>query len=259
MRYRYYLGDLLEMIGKTNSIFKQKLNVGLSCWGLVCAFTAAMLVTRFRRRVMYLTCTISLLICYICWTVTMQQSLEAIDAGGKNNAAAAATIFFIFAYSPCYNLGYNALTYTYMVEIWPYALRSRGIAWFQLFGRLANFFTTFVNPIGLDDIGWKWLIVYCCWLAFEICFVWFMFPETFGRTLEELTFSTFSFLTLLIPKYSLTFLAVFEDKALADKAVVAVEKVIHHEDMSIVPSNDKIGTTTQSERVEGGLNAPPKV
>jgi hypothetical protein len=76
----------------------------------------------------------------------------------------------------------------YLVELWPYALRSRGIAFFQFFGRSANFFTTFVNPIGLDNIAWKWLIVYCCWLAYEIVFVWFMFPETFGRTLEELAF-----------------------------------------------------------------------
>lgn len=75
-----------------------------------------------------------------------------------------------------------------MVEVWPYTERSRGIAVFQLFGRLAGFFTTFVNPIGLRNISWKWLIVYCCWLAYEVVFVWFLFPETAGRTLEELAF-----------------------------------------------------------------------
>ena len=76
-----------------------------------------------------------------------------------------------------------------MVEVWPYAERSRGISVFQLFGRLAGFFTTFVNPIGLESVGWRYLISYCCWLAFEVAFVYFMFPETFGRTLEELAFS----------------------------------------------------------------------
>lgn len=30
----------------------------------------------------------------------------------KSHAAAIATIFFIFAYQPAYNLGYNALTYS---------------------------------------------------------------------------------------------------------------------------------------------------
>lgn len=83
-----------------------------------------------------------------------------------------------------------------MVEIWPYTERSRGISVFQLFGRLAGFFTTFVNPIGLDSVGWRYLISYCCWLAFEVVFVYFMFPETFGRTLEELAFSKSTLLFL---------------------------------------------------------------
>lgn len=84
---------------------------------------------------------------------------------------------------------YNALTYTYLVELWPFAERSRGIAYFQLWGRLATFFTTFINPIGLDNIQWRWLIFYCCWLGFENVFIYFFFPETYGRTLEELAFS----------------------------------------------------------------------
>lgn len=48
---RYYLGDLLEMVGYTDSIVKQKFNVGNSAWNLVCGFFAAMCVRRFRRRV----------------------------------------------------------------------------------------------------------------------------------------------------------------------------------------------------------------
>jgi Na+/melibiose symporter-like transporter len=185
------------MVGHTDSVFKQKINLGNSCWSLVCAFTCALLVTRFKRRTMYLCCTCSLLVVYICWTVTMQQAMSAIDNGGQNKAAGTATIFFIFLYSPAYNLGYNALTYTYLVELWPFAERSRGIAIFQFFGRGAGFFTTFVNPIGLDNIRWKYLITYCCWLAFEIVFVWFFFPETAGRTLEELAFCKFQTLSLL--------------------------------------------------------------
>jgi sugar porter (SP) family MFS transporter len=184
----YYLGDLLAMIGQTESVFKQKINVAIACWSLVAGVTVSLLVNRFKRRTMYLVCTCSLLVVYICWTVTMERSIAGNAIGHPNKAAGAATIFFIFMYQPCYNIGYNALTYTYMVELWPYAERSRGISVFQLFGRLAGFFATFVNPIGLDNISWRWLIVYCCWLAFEICFVYFLFPETAGRTLEELSF-----------------------------------------------------------------------
>ncbi|KAI1765670.1 general substrate transporter [Hypoxylon sp. FL1150] len=208
----YYLGDLLAMIGKSDSVFKQQINLASSCWQLVCGAFVAFLVTKFKRRTMYLVCTISLLCVYISWTISMERAIAGKNAGVPNDAANVATIFWIFAYSPCYNIGYNALTYTYLVELWPFAERSRGIAFFQLFGRLAGFFTTFVNPIGLANVSWRYLISYCCFLAFETAFVYFMFPETFGRTLEELAF-------------------LFEDRALAEEATHAVEKVVvHHED-----------------------------
>jgi hypothetical protein len=178
----------MSMIGLKNSVTKQKMNVGYAAWSLVTGAIVALVVTRFKRRTLYMLCTISLLLVYTGWTVAMQKATTAEKAGGHNAAASAASAFFIFAYQPCYNIGFNALTYTYMVEIWPYMERSRGIAVFQLFGRLAGFFTTFVNPIGLKNISWKWLIVYVAWLSFEVVFCWFMFPETANRTLEELAF-----------------------------------------------------------------------
>ncbi|KEF52586.1 uncharacterized protein A1O9_11429 [Exophiala aquamarina CBS 119918] len=238
----YYLGDLLAMIGHTESTFKQKINLGNSCWSLVCGVVASLLVTRFRRRTMYMACTISLLVVYIAWTISMQQAMVAKAEKRQNQSAGVATIFFIFLYSPAYNLGYNALTYTYMVELWPYAERSRGISLFQFFGRGANFFTTFVNPIGLTNIGWKWLITYCCWLAFEIVFVWFLFPETSNRTLEELAF-------------------LFEDKALAEQAVMAVEKVVNNDDVDAVTLDTKRAEAAQTELVEEipAGQAPSKV
>lgn len=184
----YYLDDLLSLMGFTDPQFKGKLNVGITCWNFVNGMTIALLVGRFRRRAMYMTCTISLLCVYVGWTISMERFLTT-------NALAAArlTIFFIFAYSPAYNIGYNALTYTYMVELFPYAQRARGLSLFQFWGRGAGFFTTFVNPIGLEKIEWKWLLTYCCWIAFEIVVVYLLFPETSGRTLEELAFRKCTF------------------------------------------------------------------
>ncbi|RBR15285.1 hypothetical protein FVER53590_25518 [Fusarium verticillioides] len=184
----YYLGDLLQITGNDSSYFKQTINVSLSCWSLVCSFTASMLVRRFKRRHMYLACTISLLICFSSYTISMERTITAKENGGSNDAAGAASIFLLFAYSPCYCLALNTVTYTYLVEIWPYAERSRGIAVFQLFARSAEFLTTFVNPIGLANISWRYFIIYCCILAYEVVFVYFFFPETAGRTLEEATF-----------------------------------------------------------------------
>ncbi|KAL0256673.1 hypothetical protein SLS55_009069 [Diplodia seriata] len=216
----YYLDDLLTLMGFRDPQFKGKLNVGLTCWQFVNGMAVALVVKRFRRRAMYLTCTASLLAVYVGWTVSMERFLT-----GGSVVAARLTLFFIFLYSPAYNIGYNALTYTYLVELFPYAQRASGLSVFQFWGRGAGFFTTFVNPIGLEEIKWRWLLVYCCWIAFEIVVVYVLFPETSGRTLEELAF-------------------LFEDKQLADETTAAVEKQIHHEDM---PAKD--GVTSHVEAV----------
>lgn len=100
----------------------------------------------------------------------------------------------------------------YLIELFPYSQRTRGIGIEQIFGKIGGFFSNNVNPIALDALDWKFLAIYCGWIAFEFLFIYFMYPETSGRTLEELAF-------------------LFEDKELADQAVVAVEKQIHHEDM----------------------------
>ncbi|KAF2849538.1 hexose transporter-like protein [Plenodomus tracheiphilus IPT5] len=200
----YYLYFLMGLIGYKDPQFIGKVNVGLNSWNLVSAVAISLLVRRFPRRTMYLTCASSLLCCYVTWTIVVQQytTTERLELGRL-------TIAIIFIYQACYNIGYNALTYTFLVELFPFAHRAKGITIFQFFGRSAAFFTTFVNPIGLNSMKWRWLITYCVWLAFEIVFIYFMFPETYGRTLEELSF-------------------LFEDRTRADEATMHVEKQMEY-------------------------------
>jgi len=123
----YYLNDLLKLIGYTDPNFKGKLNVGLNSWNLVNAVLISLLVRRFPRRKMYLTCATSLLCCYVGWTVAMQRFLESGSA-----IAAKITIFFIFAYSPCYNIGYNALTYSKSADGCRERVGDDVLTWLQL-------------------------------------------------------------------------------------------------------------------------------
>jgi hypothetical protein len=47
----------------------------------------------------------------------MERAQTAKNAGTPNNAANIAVLFFIYAYSPCYNMGYNALTYSELARL----------------------------------------------------------------------------------------------------------------------------------------------
>jgi hypothetical protein len=50
----------------------------------------------------------------------------------------------------------------------------------------ALFFNSYVNPIALDAINWKYYIVYDCWLAFELGIVLMFYIETRNTPLEEI-------------------------------------------------------------------------
>lgn len=51
---------------------------------------------------------------------------------------------------------------------------------------VALWFNQYVNPIALSAIGWKYYIVYVCWIAFELVIVWKFFIETKNTPLEEI-------------------------------------------------------------------------
>lgn len=74
------------------------------------------------------------------------------------------------------------------MELFPYAERSRGIGVEQVFGKIGGFFSNNVNPIALTALDWKFLAIYCGWITFEFLFQFVFYPETQGRTLEELAF-----------------------------------------------------------------------
>ncbi|SPN99286.1 related to hexose transporter protein [Cephalotrichum gorgonifer] len=207
----YYSGVLFEMMGYTSDYAKTRINLANACWGLINGTIIALIVTRFPRRKMYMTSAALMCLCFIAMTVSLQKLQVAQDAGVKNTAAGISALFWYFAYNPTYNIGNNALTYTYLVELWPYAQRSRGIGVQQIFGKLAGFFSTNVNSKALDAIKWKYLAIYCGWIFFEFVIVYLLYPETSGRTLEELAF-------------------LFEDEELNHRMTSAVEKNIQYGD-----------------------------
>lgn len=179
----YYLSPILINVGITDSQTRQVINLGLTLWGALTAFTIAFLATRFPRRRIYLACTLSILTVFVIWTAS---SAQYASTGSK--AWSGLVVTLVFLYQPCYNLAFNALSYAYLPELFPYQMRTRGASVFQWFSRAALFLNTFVNPIGMANAGWKYLTSYCVFIAFEVLFIYFMFPETFGKSIEELAF-----------------------------------------------------------------------
>lgn len=92
----------------------------------------------------------------------------------------------IFIYYVFYNLAWSGLLVGYCVEILPYNIRAKGMTMVFLMVNVALFFNQYVNPIALQNIKWRYYIVYCCWLAVELAVVWKYYIETKNTPLEEI-------------------------------------------------------------------------
>lgn len=155
----YYSGLLFGMMGYDTPYATTRINIANQCWSLINGTIFAICVGYFPRRVMYMTSALSMCLCFVAMTIAFQALRVAKDSGIKNEAASIAALFFYFAYSPCYNMGNNALTYTYLVELFPYTVRSRGIGIMQIFGKAGGFFSSNVNPIALTALDWRFLAI----------------------------------------------------------------------------------------------------
>ncbi|KAI7133012.1 hypothetical protein KC352_g30950, partial [Hortaea werneckii] len=97
-----------------------------------------------------------------------------------------AAVFFIWFYIVWWCFCVDATQYVYVSEIWPNHLRSQGTALGIAVFYLGSEVTLVAAPVALDAIGWKFYLVLICPSVCYVAAIWFLFPETKNRTLEEI-------------------------------------------------------------------------
>jgi len=177
----YYMTDVLNGIGITNTLTQLEINGILQIVNFVVALAMCFFVDKLGRRPLFLTATGGMCCSFIAWTICAARF--TVD---KSPAAANAEVAFIFIFYVFYNSAWSGLLVGYGVEILPYNIRAKGLTIEFLAIDLALFFNQYVNPIALLAIGWKYYIVYCVWLGFEFFVVWKFYLETRNTPLEEI-------------------------------------------------------------------------
>ncbi|KAH7398620.1 general substrate transporter [Phaeosphaeria sp. MPI-PUGE-AT-0046c] len=218
----YYLGLVLQQIGITDPTQQSLINGGLQIFNMLSAiFCGAMLVDKLGRKTLFLWSAAGMCITYVIWT-----ALNARFTATKSSAIGTAILPFLFIFNFHYAIALTPLLYAYPTEIFPYELRSFGVA-LMLFGaNLTLIVGSVANPVAMKALGWKYYILFCVIDALFFVAVWFLFPETKGKSLEEVAM-------------------VFEKEK--DGPLVDPEKVdaVLNEKEAYV----EVGETTRSERI----------
>ncbi|PVH79102.1 general substrate transporter [Cadophora sp. DSE1049] len=177
----YYLSLVLKTAGITSVTQQTLINGFLQLWNLIIAVSAALFVDRVGRRFLFLASCIGMLTSYVLIT-----ALSGSFATTSHKATGLAIIPMLFIYYGFYDIAFTPLLIAYPTEIWPYALRARGVTVTSFSTQLAVFFNIFVNPIALESIDWKYYIVFVGLLVVFLLNCYFFYPETRGHSLEEI-------------------------------------------------------------------------
>jgi MFS family permease len=152
---------------------------------IFCYFTAvgaAFFVERVGCRTLFLVSTAGVTLAFVIWTaisaVNEQQNLE-------NKGLGIGVVIMIFVFFFFYNIALNPVPMAYLLEILPFTLRAKGMTIFNFAQYESSIVNGFANPVALDAISWRYYIVFTALAAVWFIFIWFVFPETKGMSLEE--------------------------------------------------------------------------
>ncbi|CAJ0546942.1 Ff.00g015690.m01.CDS01 [Fusarium sp. VM40] len=176
----YYLKQIMDNVGITKAETQLGINAGMKTQGLIVNTAFAFFIDKLGRRPMYLASTIGTCVIFNFWTiVSARYDIE------PNKALGYAFVALTFIYGLFYDLK-SGLMANYTTETLPYGLRAKGFTWLNFCVTAALFFNQYINGIALEAMGWKYYIIYCVFLGFEVYIIYFFLIETRYTPMEEI-------------------------------------------------------------------------
>ncbi|KAI8628401.1 general substrate transporter [Xylariaceae sp. FL1651] len=177
---KYYLPTLLERLGLSTRVslmaggIESTLKIGMTV-------VEMMLIDRLGRKVTLISGTLAMGI-----AMMINGALGQAYPNNTNRAADIVCIVFIFIYAFGYSLGFGPTAWVYGSEIFPTAVRARGLNFSASGGAVGSIVVAQVWPVGIDAIGsniyfFFMVINFAC-----IPIILLFYPETKGRPLEDM-------------------------------------------------------------------------
>ncbi|EED24029.1 sugar transporter, putative [Talaromyces stipitatus ATCC 10500] len=151
----------------------------LQIWQFICAGIAVYLIDRVGRRRLLISAALGMAISQACLA-----GLSSVIT--TNKSAASASLLFYFLAFTFFPIGLFLVPFMYAAEIAPLQTRGKVTAMSASANWLFNFLIAEVTPTGFDNIGWKYYLIYLCINASSFVIFCLFYPETKGRSLEEI-------------------------------------------------------------------------
>lgn len=178
----YYMKPMLTNAGITDERKVLALNGVNPALSLIGAVLGARMTDVVGRRPLLLCSIVFASCCFAIITGTSKLSLEQPG----NQAAANTTVAFIFIFGIVFSFGWTPLQSMYIAETLPTATRAKGTAVGNLASSAASTVIQYSSGPAFEKIGYYFYLVFVFWDLFEAVFMYYFFPETKDRTLEEL-------------------------------------------------------------------------
>ncbi|GFF40254.1 sugar transporter STL1 [Aspergillus udagawae] len=175
----YYLPlVLINSVGLSNSMSRLLSACNATSY-FVFACVAVLMVERFGRRGLMLMSTFGQFACFLIITILLRFAENDARYG-------TASVAFFFLYYIAFGIGMLGVPWLYPTEINSLPMRTKGAAVSSATNWITNFVIVEITPIGIQNIGWKFWIVWTITNAVSLSIIYYLYPETANRTLEDL-------------------------------------------------------------------------
>jgi MFS family permease len=155
----------------------------LQTFGFLGTLAGAPLIDRFGRRATFLAGLVIQLVVLFLSAAFAKMALDTVGATSQAWGSAAAAMVYIYQFIFCCTT--LVVCWVYPTEIWPQEIRAKGNAFGILGWAMGAGSTTLALPSMFQALGWKTLMVFACFNVVALPLVYFFFPETANRSLEE--------------------------------------------------------------------------
>ncbi|KAK9371577.1 general substrate transporter [Lipomyces chichibuensis] len=147
-------------------------------WKFLSCFVAFFTIDRFGRRIAFMVSGAGMSLCMVAMAVATSFT--------GNHSANIAAAFFVFLYLFFLPIGFLGANFLYTTEIAPGRLRVAMQSISTANHWLWMFVVTMITPVAVANIGYRYYIVYVVVGAIIPPVVYFYYPETMNRNLEQL-------------------------------------------------------------------------